>query len=121
MYVFHGFQGPEVGRAVGRFGLRVGPLLEAFDLGTSKFDDWMTRWLPGLMTGSAGTAVDVLVSCDSSNGRRVWEEWGRKIASDSSLWVSAWISVNFFRVSKSVAGAILWTHLGEKRVPRVGF
>ena len=28
------------------------------------------------MTGSAGTAVDVLVTCDSSNGRRVWEEGG---------------------------------------------
>ncbi len=25
------------------------------------------------------------------------------------------------RVFKSMAGAILWTHLGEKRVPRVGF
>ena len=23
-------------------------LLEAFDLGTSKFEDWMTRWLLGL-------------------------------------------------------------------------
>ena len=28
------------------------------------------------MTGSAGAAVDVLVTCDSSNGRRVWEEGG---------------------------------------------
>ena len=25
------------------------------------------------------------------------------------------------RVFKSVAGGILWTHLGEKRVSRVGF
>ncbi len=31
------------------------------------------------MTGSAGTAVDVLVTCDSCNGRRVWEEGGEKL------------------------------------------
>ena len=28
------------------------------------------------MTGSAGTVLDVVVSCDSSNGRRVWGEGG---------------------------------------------
>ena len=32
------------------------------------------------MTGSAGTAVDVLVTCDSSKGRRVWEEGGELFA-----------------------------------------
>ena len=28
------------------------------------------------MTGSAGTVLDVMVECDSSNGRRVWGEGG---------------------------------------------
>ena len=32
------------------------------------------------MTGSAGTAVDVLVTCFSYTGRRVWQEGGGKSA-----------------------------------------
>ena len=53
-------------------------------MGPPKFDDWMTKarfsvifidfhgfeglGVPGLMTGSAGTAMDVLVTCFSKEG-----------------------------------------------------
>ena len=47
-------------------------------LATSILSLWAVILVSWGMTGSAGTAVDVLVSCDSSNGRRVWEEGGEK-------------------------------------------
>ena len=58
------------------------------------------------MTGSAGTAVDVLVTCDSYNGRRAWEEGGEKSSQVLALWVSAWLSVYFLMVQFS---SILFT------------
>ena len=55
------------------------------------------------MTGSAGTAVDVLVTCDSSNGRRVWEEGGeifgpvRQKWLDSIFFLVRFSSISFYR------------------------
>ena len=64
------------------------------------------------MTGSAGTAMDVLVTCFSKKGGGS----GRRGCKNRAGLVSL-ETFGSSRVSKSVAGAILWTHLrkrGEK-------
>ena len=59
------------------------------------------------MTGSTGTAVDVLVTCDSSKGRRVWKEGGEKFVQVRPKLLYG----RFFRGSAKVWQALYFRHI----------
>ena len=73
------------------------------------------------MTGSAGTAVDVLVTCSSKRGGGSGRRGTKSLTGSVTLGVDVEFDSFSGGVSKSVARAILWTHLGEMRVPSAVF
>ena len=92
-------------------------------LGDFMWISWIPRGsgAPGLMTGSAGTAMDVLVTCFSKKGGGS----GRRGCKGLLRYLISVHDMDTYsvprRVSKSMAGAILWTHLGKKRKKSAAF